>query len=257
MRKMPIVMAHDQPGPVKLLAAAFGLAASLVFTGPAAAATAVDPLPTESGGAYAVHVISWRDLPFRTVVRQQFDYSCGSAALATLMRFHYGQSSIREAEIFTTMYKAGDQAKIRKVGFSLLDMKRYLEGKGYHADGYQLPLADFATMNTPGIALIQTGPYRHFVVVKGVRGSYVLVGDPALGLKIYSKAAFQKVWSGIIFVIDDNHAGQFNVASEWAQRPIPSMAPYFVEQSPGQLMRNLPTLYQISTVENLPYLPPN
>ncbi|RYF14189.1 MAG: peptidase C39, partial [Oxalobacteraceae bacterium] len=26
---------------------------------------------------------------FETVVRQQYDFSCGSAALATLLRYHY------------------------------------------------------------------------------------------------------------------------------------------------------------------------
>src|SRR5437899_5579433 len=40
-------------------------------------------------GNVHVRTISYRDIPFRTVVRQQFDFSCGSAALATLLTYHF------------------------------------------------------------------------------------------------------------------------------------------------------------------------
>lgn len=232
---------------VKALAVGVALAMAVC----AQAFGASEPMPTAAGGAYSVQVTSWRDLPFRTVIRQQFDYSCGSAALATLLRFHYGQA-VREAEIFAAMYRGGDQDKIRKVGFSLLDMKRYLAGAGFSSDGYRISLADFEKMTTPGIALIKTGAYRHFVVVKGVRGANVLVGDPALGLKVYSRAQFEAVWSGIMFVIDDQHVGQFNSGREWAMRAQPVASPYLAEQATGSLMRDLPTLYQITPIRSIP-----
>lgn len=217
----------------------------------AQAASTTLPIPTTAGGAYGVGVTSWRDLPFRTVIRQQFDYSCGSAALATLLHFHYGRP-VREAEIFTAMYKAGDQAKIRKVGFSLLDMKRYLANAGYSSDGYQISLDEFSKMGTPGIALVKTGAYKHFVVVKGVEGPYVLVGDPALGLKVYNRKQFLDMWSGIMFVIDDQHVGAFNSQKEWAMRGIPVANPYLGDQAPGFLMLNLPTRYQITPIFSIP-----
>jgi len=230
-------------------AVALGLGLVLGVCAEALGATA--PLPTTSGGAYNVHVTSWRDLPFRTVIRQQFDYSCGSAALATLLHFHYGLP-VREAEVFSAMYQTGDQDKIRKVGFSLLDMKHYLAAAGYSADGYKISMADFAKMSTPAIALIKTGAYRHFVVVKGVKGQNVLVGDPALGLRTYSRAQFEAMWSGIMFVIDDQHVGQFNSAPEWAMRGPPVANPYLAEQATGSLMRDLPTLYQITPIRAIP-----
>ena len=61
-------------------------------------------------GSYSLNVMSWRDIPFRTVVRQQFDYSCGSAAVATLLRYHYG-ISVSEQEVFQQMFDRGDQAR--------------------------------------------------------------------------------------------------------------------------------------------------
>lgn len=205
-------------------------------------------LPTAAGGDFSVSVTSWRDLPFRTVVRQQYDYSCGSAALATLLRFHYGRP-VGETEIFKAMFAVGDQAKIRKVGFSLLDMKRYLASVGYGADGYRLPLAEIERQGAPGIALIKTGSYRHFVVVKGVRGGRVLIGDPALGVRSMLRQEFEKVWSGVFFIINKSQNARFNAEAEWRQIPKPLLNPYLSEQDTGALLRDMPTLYQITNIQ--------
>ena len=69
-------------------------------------------------------VRSFEEERFATVIRQKYDFSCGSAALATLLRYHYGLSQDEEAT-FRGMWATGDQPQIRRVGFSLLDMKRY------------------------------------------------------------------------------------------------------------------------------------
>ena len=88
------------------------------------------------GAGASVKVTSWRDIPFRTVVRQQYDFSCGSAAVATLLTYQYGRK-VSEAEVFKAMYAVGDQEKIQKVGFSMLDMKRYLDEHGH--EGRRVP----------------------------------------------------------------------------------------------------------------------
>jgi predicted double-glycine peptidase len=233
------------------LVAAFAATATAVgaIAFPAAAAL---PLPTTSGGAFSVGVTSWRDMPFRRVVRQQFDYSCGSAALATLLRYHYGRE-VSEAQIFKAMYDVGDQAKIRKVGFSLLDMKRYLASQGLPADGYRVTLDEMVQLGVPGIALVTTGAYKHFVVVKGVAGGKVLVGDPAMGAKTFTRAEFEKMWTGgIFFAINQPGRGSFNDMAEWRYHLGPFKDPYLAEQSSAQMMlRELPTLYQITPVMNL------
>src|SRR4051794_6409634 len=61
---------------------------------------------------------------------QKYDFSCGSAALATLLTHHYDYP-VTEEVVFKSMYENGDQAKIHKEGFSLLDMKRFLESQGF------------------------------------------------------------------------------------------------------------------------------
>src|ERR1700754_3420548 len=59
-------------------------------------------------GNYNIQLTSYSEIPFQTVVRQRYDYSCGSAALATLLKFHYAIDT-NEADVFTAMYAVGDQ----------------------------------------------------------------------------------------------------------------------------------------------------
>ena len=83
-------------------------------------------LPYELGGAYSLPITSMKAARFRAMVHQQYDFSCGSAALSTLLTYHYG-FKVTEETVFVAMYEKGDQPKIRREGFSLFDMKRYLE----------------------------------------------------------------------------------------------------------------------------------
>lgn len=205
----------------------------------------------EGGGNYSIAVTSWRDIPFRTVVRQQYDYSCGSAAVATLLRFHYGLS-INEGEVFASMYERGEQERIRAVGFSMLDMRSYLETRGFHADGLRLSLDRLAELQLPAIALITHDNYRHFVVVKGISADRVLVGDPTFGLQTYSREEFTRIWNGVVLAVRRAPNGwpapAYNRAEEW--RPW-SRAPLATAQQPisgTDLTLGFRELYQITPV---------
>ncbi len=208
----------------------------------------------EGGGSFNISVTSWRDIPFRTVVRQQYDYSCGSAALATLLRFHYGLT-VGEAEIFREMYDQGDQERIRAVGFSMLDMRNYLQTRGFRADGLRLSLDRLARLDIPTIALITHDNYRHFVVVKGIDAEHVLVGDPTFGLQTYSRAEFEEIWNGVVLAVRAPPAGwpspAYNRAEEWRPWSVAPLDEVRAPVSPSDLMRNMPELYQLSPrIEN-------
>ena len=152
-------------------------------------------------GDVPVSVTSFQNQRFSAVFQQEYDFSCGSAALASLLSFHYGDE-VSEQEVFQGMWTLADQDKVRQQGFSMLDMKRYLESEGYLADGFRMPLAGLRDqVRVPVIALVTLGGYRHFVVIKGISDQEVLVGDPARGLKAYSWAEFQEHWDGSAFVI--------------------------------------------------------
>jgi len=178
------------------------------------------------GEYYSVPVTSLREARFKTTVRQQYDFSCGSAAVATLLTYQYGDA-VSEELAFANMYVNGDQAKIRQEGFSLLDMKRFLESRGYLADGYELPLSKLEETQIPAIVLIVENGYHHFVVVKGVRGDRVLIGDPARGTRSISRKHFESIWeSQLLFVIHNRvELARFNLAADWRVAP---MGPYWM-----------------------------
>ncbi len=174
-------------------------------------------LPGVTGGNLHVNVRSMKESHFRNTVKQKYDFSCGSAALATLLTYHY-EDPVREQEVFDEMYNAGDKEKIKKEGFSMLDMRNFLEERGYSADGYKATLDQLAAVGVPAITLINIKGFKHFVVIKGVTTKEVLVGDPAMGSKIHPRAEFETMWNGVLFLIRSNRNlayDNFNQKREW------------------------------------------
>lgn len=209
---------------MKLARSALGAAAG-GLTLSACAAVPMDDgrlqLATHQGGLTLAGAAprSMIEMRYSTVVRQQYDFSCGSAALATLLTYHYGQDS-QEADVFQGMWRDGDQAAIQRQGFSLLDMKRYLGARGVDANGYQVTLDQVREAEVPGIALIAPDGYRHFVVVKGIEDGFVLVGDPALGLRRMDRDEFEETWNGVYFVVTGGaniNGYGFNEDAQWGR----------------------------------------
>lgn len=200
------------------MAVACALAATLSWMAPAdAGQVSLDA----AGGHYGVPVVSLKAARFQTVVQQKYDFSCGSAAVATLLTYHY-DTPTDETEVFKAMWRDGDKAQIRQVGFSMLDMKRYLEARGFVADGFEIGIDDLAKVGVPAITLVNTRGYNHFVVVKGLIGDDILVGDPALGVNVVAREAFEAVWNGIVFVVRnqaDIARSYFNNKRDWRVRP--------------------------------------
>lgn len=176
-------------------------------------------VPDVGGGLLNVKVVSLKERRFTTTIRQQHDYSCGSAALATLLTYQY-QHPVSEETVFKAMWEKGDQAKISREGFSLLDIKHYLEGIGYSADGYVAPLEKLAAVGIPAIVLIRDHGYNHFVVVRGIRNGKVAVADPSMGARVIPLAQFVKMrLNPILFVINGRKEQvAFNRAADWKTR---------------------------------------
>jgi predicted double-glycine peptidase len=172
------------------------------------------------GGDIRLTVNSFESRRFDSVLRQQYDFSCGSAAVASLLSFHY-EDQVSEHDVFIEMLALADEEKVRRHGFSMLDMKRYLASRGYQADGFRLPLAGLREkIRLPMIVLLNIEGFRHFVLIKGISEDEVLIGDPARGLKIYSYSKFSEYWDGTAFVIRshlDRGRDHFLADGRWPQ----------------------------------------
>lgn len=200
------------------------------------------------GGDFSVGVMTWWDIPFRSVVRQRYDFSCGSAAVATLLTYHYDRPT-NERTPFKAMWELGDKEAIKKVGFSMLDMRNYLTSIGYRAEGFKLTPDQLSQVKRPVIVLLDLDGFKHFVVVKGQTADQVLVGDSVLGINKYSTEDFAKYWNGVALAIVDGpikSRPKYNLAGDWNRWSTAPTDQVSATAAIGDLTNHLPPLYQIS-----------
>lgn len=201
------------------------LSAWLLAIAPAFAWAGSAQLTGVAGGDYHLHVTTLKEERFRNTIRQKYDFSCGSAAVATLLTYQYGFPT-GEQTAFAAMFAHGNRAKISKEGFSLLDIKRFLAALGFDADGFIVPLQKLQQAHLPAIVLIDEHGYHHFVVVKGMLAGRVLVGDPAKGTRSIPEAEFEKAWTNHLVFVIHNHRNLavFNSRDDWQAAPMAMLA---------------------------------
>ena len=159
------------------------------------------------------------------VVVQEWDLSCGAAALATILNYQFGDP-VTEREVAIGLI--GQERYIRNPGllrlqngFSLLDLKRYVEGRGYVGVGLGgLQLADLIARAPMLVPISRTG-YHHFVVFRGQLGNRVLLADPAFGTITMPVAQFERAWLDL----DDLGRVGFLVARADGLAPPNALAP--------------------------------
>jgi predicted double-glycine peptidase len=152
---------------------------------------------------------SMKDLRDQAVVKQRFDFSCGAAALATLIRYGFGQD-VSEAQILVGLFDLptdAEKAARKRTGFSLLDLQRVAQARGYNAEGFRLERAQLSMLAGPALVFIEPRGYKHFAVIRGVRGDRVYLADPSRGNIRMPMYAFLDSWlqddgKGIVFVVE-------------------------------------------------------
>ena len=168
----------------------------LVGVGPAAEAETVPP---DTG--VTRHTI--KELRDQNVVKQRLDYSCGAAALATLLRYYFNDptSEARILRIILSTLTEEERRLKETRGLSLLDLKRAAEELGYRAAGFQLRADDLPRLAAPVIVFVEPLDYKHFAVLRGVFKGRAYLADPARGNVRMTVDRFLREWSGIVFVV--------------------------------------------------------
>lgn len=154
-----------------------------------------------NGAVMPVQVESMREARFRHIVRQHTDYSCGAAALATVLKYAY-RLDVDEATVIEGMMGLADPEVVQARGFSLLDIKRYVESLGMRGRGYRIEEDRLRALRVPGLVLMDVRGFRHFVVLKQISGGFAEVADPILGNRSVPMAEFLESWpSRAIFIV--------------------------------------------------------
>lgn len=140
---------------------------------------------------------------FRGIVRQAYDYSCGSAALTTLLNGYVG-TKLNEQQTMSGLLRYGEYERIiERRSFSLLDMKRFVAALGFESGGYRGEFSDLVKQGQPAIVPISYAGFKHFVVYKAYKNGRVYVADPALGNISFDEERFKEVWeNNTLFLIN-------------------------------------------------------
>jgi len=152
---------------------------------------------------------SMKDLREQNLVMQRFDFSCGAAALATILRYGF-DDSVTERLVLEELFgllSDDEQPLVRAEGFSLLHLQRVAQARGYRAQGFRLEPQQLPMLGGPVIVFIEPRGYRHFAVLRGIRGDRVYLADPSRGnirMPVYTflESWLQEDGNGIIFVVE-------------------------------------------------------
>ena len=145
-------------------------------------------------------VDSLQDLREKHVVLQHRDYSCGAASMATIFNY-YLEYPISELTVIRELIEIAKKSGtlidiIRRRGFSLLDLKRFAESKGFKTAGYRLDFKDLVDLHMPALVPIIPGGFKHFVVFRGADKRFVYLADPSFGNLTENIDAFKRDWYG-------------------------------------------------------------
>lgn len=172
-----------------------------------------------NGGLYTRNVESMREGRFRNIVRQQTDYSCGASALATILRYAYHLDA-DETTVIHGMLGIADAELVEQRGFSLLDIKRYVESLGMRGRGYRISEERLRSLRVPGLVLMDVRGFRHFVVLKQVAGEYAEIADPILGNRSVPIGEFLESWpSRAVFVVIGSDFDRNTALLQPSERP--------------------------------------
>jgi predicted double-glycine peptidase len=146
------------------------------------------------------------DIKREHVIGQSLDFSCGAAGISTILNHHFGDRA-SEKDIIASLLQITPLAKVKeRKGFSLLDLKKYVEAKGYKATGYQMDIDFLKELAKPTLVPIKFKNYRHFVIVKGIIADRVFFADPAAGNMSMKVDKFNKMWTNNIGLVIDHPA---------------------------------------------------
>lgn len=136
-----------------------------------------------------IAVRSWKEIRDWGIVKQDLDYSCGAASLATLLNQQYGMQVTEEA-VLDLLAAVG-----RKEGMaSFADMQAVLPALGFRGEGFALSFAQLSTLRAPVIVYLRYRSNDHFSVLRGIDGETVLLADPSLGHISLQRDAFLRAW---------------------------------------------------------------
>ncbi len=141
---------------------------------------------------------NWVALRDAGVVRQERDFSCGLAALATYLSY-YLRTPVSEAELLALLDRSGDNwglpAGWREQGVSYAVLRQLARHYGLEGVGMSVTPELLGSLTVPAIVRLEVHGVAHFSVLRGIdRAGRVQLADPSWGNQRLSREAFLPLW---------------------------------------------------------------
>lgn len=134
-------------------------------------------------------LVSWKQLRDRELSKQQLDFSCGAASLATLLNFYHGVPT-NEATILSLLHTNDAAASFQE----LADVARNYYG--LEAQGYALSVDMLKTVQQPVLVYLKVRGNDHFSVLRGIdENGQVWLADSGWGNRLLTAHQFKSMWS--------------------------------------------------------------
>jgi predicted double-glycine peptidase len=198
-------------------------------------------IPENTNFYTSIPVTSWKSLKFQGIVKQQKDYSCGAASLATLVNRQYGMNYTEE----NILDKLGDKKE-----YSFSDLKRIAKQLGFRAIGLAGNKEALQKLNIPVIVHIKLDRLPdspgHFSVLKGISSNSVALADPSWGNQNLLLDRFLKMW--FVRETKDKLSGRFLVILD---KDLKKTKTSFFKK-PDNLLERLDRLLKLQMLKILP-----
>jgi len=149
------------------------------------------------GGTHEAHASdfeTWIERRDRGVVKQSLDYSCGIAALATLLGMSF-DTDVSESSLLALLEENANQWQLandwRERGVSLAILSQLAAHYNLSAIGVSVSAAGLMQLQKPAIAFIDYRGSPHFTVIKPpLVNSRIELADPSWGNRMLTRWQF-------------------------------------------------------------------
>ncbi|WP_171477273.1 C39 family peptidase [Acinetobacter bereziniae] len=179
-----------------------------------------------------IKVKSWKSIRDTNIVKQDLDYSCGSASIATILNGYF-QKNVTEKEILDIINKGDSMA-------SFEDMQRALNNLGFENKGYAVSIDTLKKLKIPVIIYIKHRNNDHFTVISGINDNFIRISDSSFGQRILSIQQFKDIWETrkddkfrgkILVVFPNNHSINQKFFSKKIKQPTIQIIKFMISRN--------------------------
>lgn len=131
--------------------------------------------------------ITWQAIQKKNVVKQNVDYSCGSASLATILTYFYNQPTA-ESQVIKDL-------ALNKQMASFQDLANVSQKYGFIGKGIATNYDSLKKIKIPAIVYLNHNRTDHFSVLRAIDDTHVYLADPSWGNRTLTRKQFEKIWN--------------------------------------------------------------